>query len=78
MIRRLVIFLVRRKLKLKKYETFRFVNQKSPTDYYYFTKDTLMKYESKENDFRYAGVSLNWLLHDKCAIRKFGVKLYLL
>lgn len=71
MLKRLVIFLVRKKLRLKKYQEFRFENQKSPVDYYFFTKNALIKYDSKEGEFRFAGVSLNWLLHDRCEIRTF-------
>lgn len=68
MIRRLVIFLVRRRLGVKKFEKFRFANQNSPHDYYYFTSTVLMKYERGE--FRGAGVGINWLLSDQCEIRK--------
>lgn len=77
MIKRLVIFLIRKRLKLKKYEPFRFTNQKSPYDFYYFTKTALIKYESKDMDFVNSGVSLNWLLNDKCKIESTKDILYL-
>ena len=42
--KRLIIFLVRKKLGLKKGEHFRFVNQSSPYNTYYFTDDAVMKH----------------------------------
>lgn len=69
MIDRLVIFLIRRKLKLKKYEEFRFIGQKTP-DVYYFTSTQLRKeMHGKEV---VSGVSLNYLLSDECKIRKIA------
>lgn len=63
--RRLIIFLIRRRLGLKKYETFQFVGQKSDT-VYYFTETNVMKtYKGYTN---LSGVSVNWLLDDKCEI----------
>ena len=62
-----IIFLVRKKLGLKKYEDFRFNNQKSEA-FYFFTDQELIK---EEYGYRYpAGVSLNWLLSDECEICK--------
>lgn len=73
MIRRLVIFLIRRRLRLAKYETFQFENQKSPLDYYYFYPDCLMKAEWMESTDDYfhrpSSVSLNYLLSDECEIK---------
>ena len=66
MIRRLIIFLVRVKLGVKKYEVFRFSNQKSKEDYYCFTDAELLKTE--KGIIRPSSVSLNWLLNDKCQI----------
>lgn len=65
--RQLIIFLIRRKLGLKKNERFRFVNQKSEAAYF-FTKDNLMKIE-----YGYiflSKVSINWLLDEECKIIK--------
>ena len=63
--RHFIIFLVRKKLGLKKYEDFRFNNQKSEA-FYFFTDRELIK---EENGYRRpAGVSLNWLLNDDCKI----------
>lgn len=71
MIKRLILFLVRRRLGLKKYEKFQFTNQKSSTNYYYFTSYAVMKrfgwYCEVECE---SSVSLNWLLDDNCEIRK--------
>ena len=67
MLRRLIIFLIRKKLGLRKYEMFQFVNQKSQTDTYWFNKNMLVK--ATTNGMRPSGVSLNWLMCDKCEIR---------
>ena len=68
----LIIFLVRKKLGLKKGEHFRFVNQSSPDNTYYFTDDAVMKHFGrwKGSDDVKSSVSLNWLLDDECKIVK--------
>ena len=68
----LIIFLVRRKLGLKKGEHFRFVNQSSHYNTYYFTDDAVMKHFGrwKGSDDVKSSVSLNWLLDDECEIIK--------
>ena len=67
--RRLIIFLIRRRLGLKQYQIFRFANQRSNSDYYYFSQTTLWK---REGDItRESSVSLNWLLNKDCEIVKF-------
>ena len=66
--KRIIIFLIRKKLKLKKHVYFQFTNQKSQTDRYYFTSTDLMKIEN--GMLVKAGVSLNWLLDDECEIRR--------
>lgn len=67
--RKFIIFLVRRRLGLKKGQYFQFNNQRSKRDVYYFTVDKVMKIE---NGFiRESSVSLNWLLNDECYINKF-------
>lgn len=66
LLNKLIIFLIRRKLHLKKGERFQFGNQKSDS-VYWFTEDTLMKMEYGR---RYeSNVSLNWLLNPDCKIR---------
>ena len=65
--KRLIIFLIRRRLGLKKYQHFRFTNQKSNA-IYYFTSENLIK--SWHNTEYLSGVSLNWLLNNDCEIEK--------
>lgn len=73
--RRLIIFLVRKRLGLKKYQYFRFANQKTD-DIYYFTGTALIKKAEHKSPFgsiwcdEFSGVSLNWLLNKDCKIRK--------
>lgn len=67
LIKRIVIFLVRTRLKLKKYEKFTFKNQKSEA-IYYFTTYKIMKIENRMD--HKSGVSLNWLLNDDCEIER--------
>ena len=73
MYKRLIIFLIRRKLGVKKWQGFRFKNQKSE-DIYCFdglrlikvTPDPTVKvWGAREKE---STVSLNWLLNDKCEI----------
>lgn len=68
MISKMVITLIRKKLGLKKYEHFRFANQRSETEYYWFTDDAVLKYCEPSGFVRKSSVSLNWLLNDKCKI----------
>lgn len=67
MIKRLVIFLVRKKLGLKLYQPFKFIEQKSNAEYV-FTEWELLKDDGKI--IRPSNVSLNWLLNDECEIVK--------
>lgn len=67
MLKRLIIFLIRRRLGLKKYQRFRFVNQKSNVDFYYFTETRIEKWNGFATEK--SNVSLNWLLDDECEIR---------
>lgn len=66
LIKRIVIFLVRKRLGLKLYQPFRFGNQKHGFDYYYFTKDGLMKFRDDIDICYLSSISLNWLLADGC------------
>lgn len=65
--RRFVIFLIRKKLGLKKFEKFKFVGQKSDA-VYYFTESNVMKLMN--NHTCLSGVSVNWLLDDDCEIER--------
>lgn len=67
--RRFVIFLIRKKLGLKKYELFRFTNQKTDA-VYYFTEDAV--YKSWRGQIVQSGVSVNWLMDDECKIYKYN------
>lgn len=67
MLRRLIIFLVRKKLGLKKYQTFQFKNQKSDIEYYWFNEDTVRKM-CNNGIAEDSSVSLNWLLSDDCVV----------
>jgi hypothetical protein len=65
--RRLIIFLIRRNLGLKKYENFRFVNQKSNAVYYFTERNVMKKWHGES---MLSHVSINWLLDDDCVIEK--------
>jgi hypothetical protein len=64
---RLIIFLVRKRLGIKKFQYFKFQNQKDPLNRYYFTEHNIMK-ECGNGYIRQSNVSLNWLLDPKCKI----------
>lgn len=65
--RRFIIFLIRKRLKLKKYEEFQFANQKTQA-VYYFTEINVMK---KDDGMTIpSSVSLNWLLDKDCEIER--------
>jgi len=72
--KKLIVFLVRKRLGLKKGEKFQFANQKELFSYYYFTDNALIKasmfYDQEAHPPQLSGVSLNWLMNDKCEIRK--------
>ena len=68
MTRKLIIFLLCRKLGVKRFQPFRFTNQKSKTDYYMFDRYGLLKYVSDGDYFRQSSVRLNWLLDDNCEV----------
>lgn len=67
--KRLIIFLVRKHLKLKLREPFQFAEQKSNA-VYYFTEDAIIK--AWRGHIGKSSVSLNWLLDDDCEIKKCG------
>lgn len=73
--KRLIIFLVRKRLGLKKGEHFRFIEQKHRGDYYYFESECLKKVTVDGNIMveGLSRVSLNWLLNDDCVIQKSGI-----
>ena len=71
--RRFIIFLVRKKLGVKKFQHFRFSNQKD-NSVYYFTNYELKKVEyigsgdNVQERVVYSNASLNWLINDDCKI----------
>lgn len=65
LIKRLILFLVRWRLGLKKYELFQFDNQKTDA-VYCFSDSGIMKVYL--GTITKSGVSLNWLLDDECGI----------
>lgn len=69
--KKLILFLIRKRLKLRKYEPFQFTNQKSKTDYYWFTDTHLRKW--CDGEITNAHVSLNWLLDDRCETMSYDV-----
>lgn len=72
---KLILFLIRKKLHLKKWQKFRFENQRSRNDYYYFGNKKLIKVQYCNKHIKHplripSDVSLNWLLDKKCKIIK--------
>lgn len=67
MLRRLILFWIRRKLGVRKYKRFRFTNQKS-RDYYYFNDYGLCKSCPGSLEIVKSKVSLNWLINDDCSV----------
>lgn len=65
-IKRIIIFLVRKRLKIGKYIPFQFINQKNKDVYYIFTNDVLLKYS--QIGMSMSQCSLNWLLSNECDI----------
>lgn len=80
--KRLIIFLVRKRLGLKKFEYFQFVGQKTDNVYYFSKKGVIKMIPTNDTFYLYAkdlkgrykvmpsSVSFNWLLDDECKIRK--------
>lgn len=63
----LILFLIRRRMGLTKFEPFQFENQKSNA-VYYFGDDAIKK--AWQGSITKSTVSLNWLLDPDCKIRK--------
>lgn len=64
---RLILYLIRKKLGVKKFEQFRFINQNDPATFF-FSNTRLIK--NTGTYIANAGVSLNWLLSDRCKVCK--------
>lgn len=70
--RRFIIFLIRKRLKLKKYEEFQFANQKTQAVYYFTEINIMKKYDGVKIP---SSVSLNWLLDKDCEIERVSEQL---
>ena len=67
LIKRMIIFLLRKRLGVKKFEMFTFSNQKSNSMYYFGDVD-IMRVDLEDGRVEYSRVSLNWLLNDECKV----------
>lgn len=63
--KQLIVFLIRRRLGLKKYEVFQFAGQKSNALYYFKGDDVMKVYNGTTEP---SSVSLHWLLNCECDI----------
>lgn len=70
--KRLILFLIRLKLGVKKNERFRFTNQTNKDECYYIDSFGVIKISV--NRTKLSNVSLNWLLNRYCEIEKVEVK----
>ena len=70
MYNRLIVFLLRKKFGLKKFQHFKFKNQRSEVNSYAFTDTDLIKFDIENCEIRPSNVKLNWLLSDECKIIK--------
>ena len=73
---KIIVILMRKKLGLKKYEKFRFTNQKDRC-IYYFNDRSLIKVLENKREVK-SGVALNWLLDKRCKITKKKAQSHLL
>ena len=67
LIKRMIIFLLRKRLGVRKFEYFTFSNQKS-NSVYYFGDEDIMRVDLNDGQVEYSRVSLNWLLNDDCKV----------
>lgn len=65
-LKKFIVFLVRKRLGLKKYQHFRFSNQKHELDFYYFTETDITKFRDIDGVRYPSSISLNYLLSDVC------------
>ena len=76
--KRLILFLIRRRFGLRRYQLFNFTNQTS-NDQYFFTDEGLFKryytYPWGWHTVK-SSVSLNWLLDKECKINKLKENTY--
>lgn len=67
-IRTLVMFLIRKKLGVKKYQEFRFCGHEDAEETYCITDHRIVKLEI--GAFITSNVALNWLLSGNCTVEK--------
>lgn len=75
MLQLFILFLIRKRLGLKKFEYFQYANQQDTGVWYYIGPTRIMKVfpDSENEDLTHtvqSKVSLNWLLDDRCKIIK--------
>lgn len=58
----LILLLIRKRLKLKKYQLFQFKCQKNKSEHYYFHDSGLMKLQA-DGYQKSSNVSVNWILN---------------
>ena len=67
--KKLIVYLVRKRLGLKKYEYFRFANQRSNAVYWFAETQVLKSITVGSNQvITLSNVSLNWLLNNDCKV----------
>lgn len=69
--KKVILFFIRKRLGLKKYEPFKFENQKSAENFYYFTSHGITKCivsNGIKRKFCKSRVSLNYLLSNECKV----------
>lgn len=67
--KRLIVFLIRKRLGLKKHQCFRFINQKTNALYWFTGEHVLKMWNGRITS---SNVSLNWILDDECEIKKYN------
>lgn len=65
--RKFILFLIRRKLHVRKWQRFQFANQKTSAEYYFGENVIWKEWNGK---LEKSHVSLNWLLDPECEICK--------
>lgn len=65
--RKLILFLVRRRLHVRKWQHFQFANQKTSAEYYFGENVIWKEWNGRREQ---SHVSLNWIVSDGCIINK--------
>lgn len=71
--KKIIVFLIRKKLGIKKNEPFKFRNQNSNSIVYAFVDNNLLKLQTRKDGSYFfcklSSVNLNFLLSDKCYVK---------